>query len=155
MLAALPAGCLADRYRRDYVLKGAAVLGTIAAATLAIALLYQLPVPSLFGACALLGIYTGFNNAPLEALFADCIPRGKRQVPAPLLVHNGTEQCSVNAYPDMSCRPADAPAETQLLLCICIAFQRQGYIANTSILQIYQKPRTHQRWMHFMTVSFS
>ena len=80
MLAALPAGWLADKYRRDYILKGAAALGTLAAAILAIALLYQLPVQALFGACALLGIYTGFNNAPLEALFADCIPRGKRQV---------------------------------------------------------------------------
>ena len=109
MLAALPAGCLADNYRRDYVLKGAAVLGAIAAATLAIALLYQLPVPSLFGACALLGMYTGFNNAPLEALFADCISRGRRQVPAPLLV--STHECSVNAYLDMSCRPADTLAE--------------------------------------------
>ena len=80
MLAALPAGWLADNFRRDYVLKGAAALGTVAAATLAIALLYQLPVQSLFGACALLGMFTGFNNAPLEALFADCIPRGKRHV---------------------------------------------------------------------------
>ena len=90
MLAALPAGWLADNYRRDYVLKGAAVLGTVAAATMVIALLYQLPVPSLFGACALLGMYTGFNNAPLEALFADCISRGKRHVLAPLPMHSGT-----------------------------------------------------------------
>lgn len=82
MLAALPAGWLADKYRRDFVLKGAAGLGTVAAATLAIALLYQLPVQSLFGACALLGIYTGFNNAPFEALFADCIQRGKRHAPS-------------------------------------------------------------------------
>ena len=80
MLAALPAGWLADRYRRDYVLKGAAALGAMAAATLVATLLYQLPVQSLFGACALLGVYTGFNNAPLEALFADCIQRGKRHV---------------------------------------------------------------------------
>lgn len=80
MLAALPAGWLADRYRRDYVLKGAAALGAMATATLAAILLYQLPVQSLFGACALLGVYTGFNNAPLEALFADCIQRGKRHV---------------------------------------------------------------------------
>ena len=80
MLAALPAGWLADRYRRDYVLKGAAALGAMAAVTLAATLLYQLPVQSLFGACALLGVYTGFNNAPLEALFADCIQRGKRHV---------------------------------------------------------------------------
>ncbi|KAL3153180.1 hypothetical protein ABBQ38_011931 [Trebouxia sp. C0009 RCD-2024] len=77
MLAALPAGWLADKYRRDYVLKGAAALGTVAAATLAVALLYDLPVQALFAACALLGVYTGLNNAPLEALFADCIPRGK------------------------------------------------------------------------------
>lgn len=81
MLAALPAGWLADKYRRDYILKGAAALGTVAAATLAAALLYDLPVQALFAACALLGVYTGFNNAPLEALFADCISRGKRQAP--------------------------------------------------------------------------
>lgn len=80
MLAALPAGWLADNYKRHYVLKGAAALGAVAAITLAIALLYQLPVQSLFAACALLGIYTGFNNAPFEALFADCIQRGRRHV---------------------------------------------------------------------------
>ncbi|KAL0048731.1 hypothetical protein WJX82_009744 [Trebouxia sp. C0006] len=77
MVAALPAGWMADKYRRDYILKGAAALGAIAGASLAITLLYKLPVNVLFGACALLGTYTGFNNAPLEALFADCIPRGK------------------------------------------------------------------------------
>lgn len=95
MLAALPAGWLADQYRRDFVLKGAAALGMVAAATLAIALLYQLPVQSLFGACALLGIYTGFNNAPFEALFADCIQRGKRHVPSPPVSMNaGMSQLS-------------------------------------------------------------
>ena len=78
MVAALPAGWMADKYRRDYILKGAAALGAIAGASLAITLLYKLPVNVLFGACALLGTYTGFNNAPLEALFADCVPRGKR-----------------------------------------------------------------------------
>ena len=78
MLAALPAGWLADKYRRDHILKGAAAIGAVAAATMALALLYQLPTGALFGACALLGTYTGFNNAPLEALFADCIPHGKR-----------------------------------------------------------------------------
>ena len=78
MVAALPAGWLADKYRRDRILKGAAVLGALAGTSLAITLLNQLPVKALFGACALLGSYTGFNNAPLEALFADCIPRGKR-----------------------------------------------------------------------------
>ena len=78
MVAALPAGWMADKYRRDYILKGAAALGAIAGASLAITLLYKLPVKVLFGACALLGTYTGFNNAPVEALFADCIPRGKR-----------------------------------------------------------------------------
>lgn len=95
MLAALPAGWLADKYRRDYVLRGAAALGTVAAATLAAALLYDLPVQALFAACALLGVYTGFNNAPLEALFADCIPRGKRQARSALALTRGTEfgQC--------------------------------------------------------------
>lgn len=78
MVAAVPAGWLADAYRRDRVLKAAAAIGAVAGASLAIALLYQLPIGVLFGACALLGSYTGFNNAPLEALFADCIPRGKR-----------------------------------------------------------------------------
>ena len=78
MLAALPAGWLADKYRRDRVLKVAAVIGTLAGASLAVALVDALPIQALFGAMALLGCYTGFNNAPLEALFADCIPRGKR-----------------------------------------------------------------------------
>lgn len=77
MVAALPAGWLADKYRRDYILKGAAALGTVAGATLAVTLLNKLPVAYLCVACGLLGSYTGFNNAPLEALFADCTPRGK------------------------------------------------------------------------------
>ncbi|MCJ1241957.1 hypothetical protein MMC14_009964 [Varicellaria rhodocarpa] len=76
-MAALPAGWLADKYRRDCILRGA-VIGTVAGITLTLALLFRLPIEALFGACALLGTYTGFNNAPLEALFADCIPLGKR-----------------------------------------------------------------------------
>ena len=80
MVAALPAGWLADNYRRDYILKGAAALGKVAGATLALTLLNKLPVAYLCVACGLLGSYTGFNNAPLEALFADCAPRGKRSV---------------------------------------------------------------------------
>ena len=78
MLAALPAGWLADKYRRDRVLKVAAVIGTLAGVSLAVTLVDALPIQALFGSMALLGCYTGFNNAPLEALFADCIPRGKR-----------------------------------------------------------------------------
>ena len=78
MVAALPAGWLADKYRRDNILRGAAVLGTVAGSSMALALLYKSPMAQLFLACALLGSYTGFNNAPLEALYADCAPRGKR-----------------------------------------------------------------------------
>lgn len=78
MFAALPAGWLADKYRRDRILKLAAVLGALAGISLAVTLVKSLPMKALFAAMALLGGYTGFNNAPLEALFADCIPRGRR-----------------------------------------------------------------------------
>ena len=78
MVAALPAGWLADKYRRDRILKAAAVLGALAGVGLAVTLVDALPIKALFAATALLGCYTGFNNAPLEALFSDCIPRGRR-----------------------------------------------------------------------------
>lgn len=78
MMAALPAGWLADKYRRDRILKVAAILGALAGCSLAVTLVKALPLKALFAAMALLGCYTGFNNAPLEALFADCIPRGRR-----------------------------------------------------------------------------
>ena len=80
MLMALPAGWLADKYRRDRILKAAAMLGALAGISLAVTLVDALPIKALFAAMALLGGYTGFNNAPLEALFADCIPRGRRYV---------------------------------------------------------------------------
>ena len=78
MIAALPAGWLADKYRRDRILKVAAVLGALSGVGLSVTLVDALPMKALFAATALMGCYTGFNNAPLEALFSDCIPRGRR-----------------------------------------------------------------------------
>jgi hypothetical protein len=46
--------------------------GFIASASLAIMLLFKLPVDVLFGTGSLLESYTGCNNAPVEIRFADC-----------------------------------------------------------------------------------
>ncbi|KAK9820228.1 hypothetical protein WJX72_007681 [[Myrmecia] bisecta] len=78
MVAALPAGVLADRFRRDRMLCIALGIGAAGGACLACALVYQLPIWSFYIAMGLLGSYKGFRDPPLESLYADSIVTGKR-----------------------------------------------------------------------------
>lgn len=77
-MAALPAGYLADRYRRDTLLRAGALVGAAAGGLLAAALAWRPTVAMLAAASALLGCYSGTYNAALEALFADSVPPGRR-----------------------------------------------------------------------------
>ncbi len=78
LVAALPAGFLADRHRRDTLLRAGALVGAAAGGLLAAALAWRPTVPMLAAASALLGCYSGTYNAALEALFADSVPPGRR-----------------------------------------------------------------------------
>lgn len=80
MVAALPAGWLADRYRRDVILRVGAGLGAAAGLVLALALAVRPTVWMLGASMALLGVYRGTTSAALEALFADSVPPGQRWV---------------------------------------------------------------------------
>ncbi|PRW58602.1 MFS general substrate transporter [Chlorella sorokiniana] len=77
LVAALPAGYLADRHRRDTLLRAGALVGAAAGGLLAAALAWRPTVPMLAAASALLGCYSGTYNAALEALFADSVPPGR------------------------------------------------------------------------------
>uniref|UniRef100_A0A061QN90 Mfs general substrate transporter n=2 Tax=Tetraselmis sp. GSL018 TaxID=582737 RepID=A0A061QN90_9CHLO len=79
LLCALPAGWLADRLRRDHVLKIAAVFGTAAGAIMAWALFTSKTVVWLGTGMVLLGAYKGLFNPPLEAIFADSVETGARR----------------------------------------------------------------------------
>ena len=101
LIAAFPAGYLADRFRRDKVLRYSSILGHFAIAAIFIALFWKETSHSeseenttqfvliciglgkdiilailvslivLLVAIGLWGTYTGSSNAPLEALYAD------------------------------------------------------------------------------------
>ncbi|KAI3433329.1 hypothetical protein D9Q98_003147 [Chlorella vulgaris] len=77
MVAALPAGWLADRYRRDVILRAGAGWGAAAGLVLALALAVRPTVWMLGASMALLGVYRGTTSAALEALFADSVPPGQ------------------------------------------------------------------------------
>lgn len=78
MLTALPTGVLADRHRRDTMLRAGAAVGAAAGGVLAAALLLRPTVWVLGLAMALLGCYRGVYSAALEAIFADSIAQGRR-----------------------------------------------------------------------------
>lgn len=78
LLLAMPAGWLADRYRRDAVLRGAAAVGAVAAAFLGWVLLTDAPVWTLYVALGLVGGYRGFNNPAIESIFSDSVATGQR-----------------------------------------------------------------------------
>ncbi|EFN59526.1 hypothetical protein CHLNCDRAFT_138179 [Chlorella variabilis] len=77
MLVALPAGYLADRHRRDTMLRAGAAVCAVAGAVLACALMLRPTVWMLGAAMALLGCYRGIYSAALEAIFADSIMQGR------------------------------------------------------------------------------
>lgn len=78
MVTALPAGWLADRHRRDTLLRCGAGVGAAAGALLAWALARAPTVWALAASMALLGCYRGVYSAALEAIFADSVTPGRR-----------------------------------------------------------------------------
>jgi MFS family permease len=77
LLVSFPAGFLADKYRRDAMLKGASLIGVAAVATTIVALHYS-SYPFLVGALCVWGFFYGVANPSITALFADSIPDGQR-----------------------------------------------------------------------------
>jgi len=83
LVAAVPAGLLTDKCRRDTVLRIAAGIGLVAGLTLAYCLFFSAPVWAFMIAMGLVGAYKGFNNPAIESIFADSVQRGKRYRPFP------------------------------------------------------------------------
>lgn len=85
LLAAFPAGYLADKCRRDRILRVSGVLGIAGTALLMSVLLEihyrqetKLGYKALCLAVGVMGVFMGMNNPPMESLFADSIPLGNR-----------------------------------------------------------------------------
>lgn len=77
LLSSFPTGFLADHYRRDSMLKVAAVVGMVAA-VITLGALKQESEHLLRLALAAWGIFWGITNTALTALFADSVPKGAR-----------------------------------------------------------------------------
>lgn len=86
LVAAVPAGLLTDKCRRDTVLRIAAGIGLVAGLTLAYCLFFSAPVWAFMIAMGLVGAYKGFNNPAIESIFADSVQRGKRYYPFPSIL---------------------------------------------------------------------
>ncbi|CAL8471361.1 g10903 [Coccomyxa elongata] len=80
LLTAPFAGYLADKFRRDAVLRVAATIGLVAGLTLAASMYFQGSVWHFFLAMALMGTYKGFNNPAVESIFADSVQTGKSKL---------------------------------------------------------------------------
>ncbi len=80
LLTAPLAGYLADKFRRDAVLRVAAAIGLVAGLTLAAGLYSEGPIWHFVLAMGLMGMYRGFNNPAVESIFADSVQTGKRCV---------------------------------------------------------------------------
>ncbi|MHA1685971.1 MAG: MFS transporter [Candidatus Heimdallarchaeaceae archaeon] len=74
-LLVFPAGILADRVRRDLVLKIAALFGLI---SLGIMIIFGDNIYWIFAALVFWGAFQGFNRPGLEAILADSIPTRRR-----------------------------------------------------------------------------
>lgn len=73
-LVVFPAGALADRFRRDWMLYIAAIIGIIGMFFLIFAETIQFVVVAL----VIWGFYQGLTRPALESLFADSVPSGNR-----------------------------------------------------------------------------
>jgi MFS family permease len=77
LIASFPAGYIADKYRRDRLLKVSAFVGTCAVLATILASLYE-NYKYLVAALAVWGFFWGIANTALSALFADSIASGDR-----------------------------------------------------------------------------
>ena len=75
-IVVFPSGYLADRFRRDWMLKAAAVFGLISAGIL----FFASDLTMIFVSLIIWGLYQGLTRPSLEALFADSVPSGDRSV---------------------------------------------------------------------------
>ena len=73
----IPTGILADKYRRDTLLKIGAVVG-IGAVGVSISAAFRPSYGMLLGALILWGVHWGIVNTSIMALFSDSIPDGQR-----------------------------------------------------------------------------
>ncbi|CCI42901.1 unnamed protein product [Albugo candida] len=80
VLLALPAGYIADRYRRDRNLKMAAGLGILSAIMTALAIGMS-HLGLMYVSFGIWGAFTALQRPAMEAIFADSIPRGRRSFP--------------------------------------------------------------------------
>lgn len=77
LLVSFPAGFLADKYRRDTILKVSSVIGVAAILTTMVALHYG-SFYWLLTSLSVWGVYWGCAQTAVQALFADSIPDGQR-----------------------------------------------------------------------------
>lgn len=81
-LAAIPAGILADKLRRDVILRGSSIVGLLSIAVMIYALFYGNNNNHTFVlmavGLAMWGLFTGAYLPPLQALFADSVQNGNR-----------------------------------------------------------------------------
>ena len=82
LVVSMPAGWLADRTRRDWVLRIGAIVGFCGfmALIMAMSVSWNSPIAAVVVAMALLGSYRGIYNPALEALFADSVETGRTWV---------------------------------------------------------------------------
>lgn len=80
LIFALPAGYVADHFRRDRTLKGAGCIGVLACVVTFFAFQWN-SLHVLYAAFAIWGVFYSFQNPTMEALFADALPHGQRSYP--------------------------------------------------------------------------
>ena len=77
LVTSFPTGYLADRHRRDSLLRAASVVGVLAMASTLFAIQSSHYVALVIG-LAVWGSYWGISNTAMSAIFADSIPTGER-----------------------------------------------------------------------------
>lgn len=75
-IVVFPSGFLADRLRRDWMLRAAAIFGLISVGIL----FFANNLTMIFVALIIWGLYQGITRPSLEAIFADSVPKGNRSI---------------------------------------------------------------------------
>ncbi|KAJ0397119.1 hypothetical protein P43SY_009401 [Pythium insidiosum] len=80
LIFSFPAGYMADKTRRDTILKVSGAIGLFSTLLTFVAV-EQTSLTLLYVAFALWGLFAAFRDPAMEALFADSIPHGQRSFP--------------------------------------------------------------------------
>ncbi|RHY82795.1 hypothetical protein DYB35_009667 [Aphanomyces astaci] len=80
LFMAIPGGYASDRFRRDTVLKAAGVLG-LGCVALSMTSYLMGHMPLLYVTYGCWGAYFALQRPAMEAIFADSVPQGEREVP--------------------------------------------------------------------------